>query len=70
MSAAKTQKEIWAAPRLIELMRAEMKNTSASGAKITTRLNGLANMKLPNEVSSSPAAPWWTERRSHRPARR
>ena len=35
-------------PRLIELMRAEMKNTSASGAKITTHLKALANMKLPN----------------------
>ena len=34
-------------PRLIELMRAEMKNTKASGAKITTHLKALWNMNWP-----------------------
>ena len=42
-------------------MRAEMKNTSASGAKITTHLKGLVNMNEPNEVSSRPAAPCCTD---------
>ena len=51
MSAAKTQKAICAAPRLMELMRAERKNTMASGAKITTHLKALAKMKLPKLVS-------------------
>ena len=56
MSAAKIQNAIWAAPRLIELMRAEMKNTIARGAKITTHLKALAYMNEPNAVSCRPAA--------------
>ena len=48
-------------PRLIELMRAEMKNTKASGAKITTHLKALWNMNLPKAVSSSPPAPCTTD---------
>ena len=42
ISPAKIQKQSWAAPRLILFMRADRKNTKASGAKITTHLNGLA----------------------------
>ena len=61
MSAAKAQNEICAALRLIELMRAEMKNTKASGAKITTHLKALAYMNEPKAVSSRPAAPCTTD---------
>jgi hypothetical protein len=39
----------------MELMRAERKNTMASGAKITTHLKALAKMKLPKLVSCRPA---------------
>ena len=46
MSAAKAQNAIWAVPRLMVLMRAEMKNTIASGAKMTTHLNGLLKMNV------------------------
>ena len=56
MRAAKTQKAIWAAPRLIELRRADRKNTMASGAKMTTHLKALAKMKVPKEVSCNPAS--------------
>ena len=55
MSAANTQKAIWAPLRLMELMRAERKNTMPSGAKITTHLKALAKMKLPKLVSCRPA---------------
>ena len=37
-------------------MRAEMKNTIARGAKITTHLKALANMNEPKAVSCTPAA--------------
>ena len=49
--------------RLIELIRAEMKNTIASGAKITTHLKALANMKLPKGVKPVivPSAPVTTD---------
>ncbi len=56
MSAENTQKAICAPDALIELMRAEMKNTMASGARITTHLKADAKMKLPKLVSWRPAS--------------
>ena len=55
MSAEKAQKAICAVPRLMELMRAERKNTMTSGAKITTHLKALAKMNVPKLVSCRPA---------------